>query len=56
MAFARSCLTFWVCCIVLPMSFDPPISAPGLSSDDQNQTQGGVGLGVSRLGLAQVRW
>ena len=56
MAVARSCLTFWVCCIVGPMCFDPPITAPGLSSDDQNQTQGGVGLGVSRLGLAQVRW
>ncbi|MDH5727286.1 MAG: hypothetical protein OEY60_17640, partial [Nitrospira sp.] len=54
MALARSCLTFWVYCIVVPMFVDPSITAPGLSSDDQNQTPVGEGGGASRLGLAQV--
>lgn len=40
--------------IVLPMFFDPPITAPGLSSDDQNQAQVGDWRGASRLGLVQV--
>jgi hypothetical protein len=54
MAVTRSCLTFWVYCIVVPMCFDPPITAPGLSCDDQNQTPVGAGRGASRLRLAQV--
>jgi hypothetical protein len=54
MAVARSCLTFWVCCIVVPMFFDPPITVPGLSSDDQNQPPVGDGREASRLGLAEV--
>lgn len=54
MAVARSCLTLWVCCIVVPMFVDPLITAPGLSSDDQNQTPVGEGCGASRLGLVQV--
>ncbi len=43
MAVARSCLTLWVCCIVVPMFFAPPITAPGLSSDGHNQTPVGEG-------------
>ncbi len=54
MAVARSCLTFWVSCIIVPMFVDPPITATGLSCDDQNQTPVGDGRGASRLGLAQV--
>ena len=54
MALARSCLTFWVYCIVVPMCFDPPITALGLISQDPNQTPVGEGRGASRLGLAQV--
>lgn len=51
MAVARSCLTFWVCCIVVRMVVDLPITAPGRSSDDQNQTLVCEGCGASRLGL-----
>ena len=54
MAVARSCLTFWVCCIVVPMFFDPPTTTSGFSSDDQNQTQVGEGCEASPLGLVQV--
>ncbi len=54
MAIARSCLTFWIYCIVVPMFFAPPIIFPGFSSDDRNQTQVGEGRGASRLGLVQV--
>jgi hypothetical protein len=54
MAVARSCLTFWVYCIVVPMFFDPPMTAPGLFSDDQNQVQVGEGREASRPGLAPV--
>lgn len=50
MALARSCLTFWVYCIVVPMFFDPPIVAPGLSSDDQNQIPVRVGGGRFDVG------
>lgn len=54
MALARSCLTLWVSCLVLPLFFDPPITAHGLSSDDHNQAQVGDWRGASRLGLVQV--
>ncbi len=54
MALSRSCLTFWVCCIVVPMFVDLSITAPGLTSDDQNPTPVGEGGGASRLELAQV--
>jgi len=36
------------------MFFDPPITAAGLPSDDQNQAQVGEGRGASRLGLGQA--
>lgn len=36
------------------MFFDPSITAPGLTSDDQNQTQVGDGCEAARLRLAQV--
>ena len=54
MAIARSCLTFWFCCIVVPMFLDPPITAPGRSFDDPNQTPVGEGRGVSQLELVPV--
>jgi hypothetical protein len=47
MAFARSCLTLWVYYIVVPMFVDPPITTPGMISDDWNQTPVGEGSGVS---------
>jgi hypothetical protein len=53
MAFARSCLT-WGSLYRFFMFFDPPITAPGLSSDDQSQTQVGDGRGAPPLGLVQV--
>ncbi|MDI3461826.1 MAG: hypothetical protein OJF50_000647 [Nitrospira sp.] len=36
------------------MFFDPPITASGLSSDDQNPAQVRDWRGASRLGLVQV--
>jgi len=55
MALAPICLTSSVYCIFVPMFVDPPITAPGLSSDDQNQAQIGVGgRGASQRGLVQV--
>jgi len=55
MALAPICLTSSVYCIVVPMFVDPPITAPGLSSDDQNQAQIGVGgRGASQRGLVPV--
>jgi|CXWL01.1.fsa_nt_gi hypothetical protein len=54
MAVARSCLTLWVSCIVVPMFLDPPITIPGFSSDDQNQAPVGEGSWISRFGLVPV--
>ncbi len=54
MAVARSCLTLRVCCIVVPMCYDPPISAPERSSNDQTQTTVGDGCGASQSELVQV--
>jgi hypothetical protein len=54
MAVARSCLTLWVYCIVVPMLFDLPITTPGMLSDDRNQAPVGEERGTSRLRLVQV--
>ncbi len=43
MAIARSCLTFWVYRILVPMFVDPPITGPRRSSEDENQTLVGEG-------------
>jgi hypothetical protein len=54
MAVARSCLTLWVYCIVVRMLFDPPMTAPGLSLNDQKRTQVGEGSWMSQFGLVKV--
>lgn len=51
MAFARNCLTFLVSFCLCSFT---PITASGLSSDEQNQAQVGDWHGASRLGLVQV--
>jgi len=51
MAVARSCLTCWVCRILVPMFVDPPITGPRRSSEDENQAPVGEGSWASRLGL-----
>ena len=47
-------LHFMVYRILVRMFYEPPITGPGLPSDDQNQTPVGDGGGASRLGLVQV--
>lgn len=53
MASATICLTLSVYCIIVSMCFDPPITTHGLSSDDQNQVQIGVGVGRLNLGCGR---
>lgn len=51
MAVARSCLTFWVYRILVPMFVDPPITGPRRSSENENQAPVGEGAEVFQLGL-----